>query len=109
MIADFEIKQYSTTPPLKATLTGDKGVPIDLTGTSVGFLMNDFRGEVKTTGNCVITNARRGMVEYQWQDEDTADLGQYEAEFVVSFGETTVRFPNSRNLIVEVVRALNEA
>jgi hypothetical protein len=109
MIPDYEIKQGTTTPPLKVNLTGRDGLPADLKGATVKFILNDFRGELKFNGTCVITNLKTAEVEYQWQIADTEEAAQYEGMFVIDYGSGVVsKFPSHRNLIIDVTRGLDE-
>lgn len=101
------LKQGDTAPILELTLKLS-GSAQDLTGyQSVTFRMFDEYENIviedDDTGNVNVTDAQGGVVEYVWQDGDTSDVGEYEAEFVVVFDDgSDMSFPNDSFLDVVI-------
>ncbi len=99
------IKQGDTLPVITATLTGADGNPIDLTGASVKFNMRRRSTPVIDHGTCTIVGAATdGVVSYAWTAEDTANDGEYRAEFEITFGDNSIlTVPNDSDITVTIV------
>lgn len=101
------LKQGDTAPLLERTLFL-YGSPVDITGyQSVTFRMqNEYENviiEDDTSGNVTVENAADGKVSYTWQPDDTDEVGHYEAEFEVVFGDgSVVSFPNRESINVVI-------
>lgn len=99
----FYIKQNDTQPALRAQLKDGDDVPIVLTGATIRFHMRTMGGSVVTDAAATIVTAANGIVQYNWQAADTATVGTYQAEFEVTYSDTTVEtFPNSAYIRVEI-------
>jgi len=99
----FWIKQNDTSPPLRAQLKDGDEVPIVLTGASVRFHMRTLAGATVVDAAAALENASNGIVQYNWQAADTATIGSYQAEFEVTYSDTTIEtFPNSGYIRVEI-------
>lgn len=87
-----KIVQDDTRPSLEVTLTQD-GKPADLTGCTVKFYMKDsVSGSVKISGaTCVITNALKGQLRYNWIAADTNTAGSYLGEFEVTYPDGSIQ------------------
>lgn len=89
----FVIKQDSTRPVYVVTLVenfGSSNDPIDLTtATSVDFLMRESggTGTPKVNAPAVITDAVAGEVTYTWDAADTDTVGDFHAEFKITWGD----------------------
>jgi hypothetical protein len=104
----FTIKQNDTSPSLQATLKGSSGSAINLSGASVSFHMKPLGGDIKVDSPMSVTDASEGVVRYDWGASDTDTVGTYFVEFEVTYSDNSVEtFPNSGNLVVNVVRQLN--
>lgn len=98
-MADFEIAQGDTGPPLIVQLTDWTGVAANLTGATIAFHMAD---KPDGTGNTLVTAAAtvfgtptNGQAQYSWIAADTATPGDYFGEFQVTYaGGMIVTFPN---------------
>lgn len=109
-MADFIVKQDDRREPIERTLKGSDGVAVNLTGSTVRFLM---RGPVpgsstlKVNTGATIVDAPTGKVRYSWAAGDTDTQGLFEAEFEVTFGDGTRQtFPNDGFISVLVAEDL---
>lgn len=103
----FTIKQGDTAPPYAAVLEVD-GVPVDLTGATVKFLMERNRANVVDAAATI--GAGDGEVSYAWQEGDTDVPGTYLAEWEVTFSDDTIRtFPSNGYSKIKVLREVDEA
>lgn len=100
----FYIKENDTTPSIRATLQNGSGDPVDLLDATVRFHMRAIGSTTATIdANATVMNASGGIVQYNWQAGDTADVGSYQAEFEVSYSNGTVEtFPSSGYIRVEI-------
>ena len=102
MSETFYIKQNDTSPALRYAL-----IPtVNLTGASVVFNMRP-RGsttvKVSRQTATVVAPATSGIVEYSWAAADTDTMGDYEAEFEITYSDATVEtFPNASYIAVKV-------
>jgi hypothetical protein len=104
----FLIRQGDTKPLLIATLKDANGV-IDLsTASNAHFHMKDARGGA-LDAPAVIASGIGGQVRYDWAVGDTANKGDYEAEFLINWaGGAIQRVPNNKEdkLIVRIYEKL---
>jgi len=101
----FYIKQNDTSPSLRATLKDGDEVPIDLTGATVRFHLRQIGSTTVTVDAdaTVILPETAGIVQYDWDNGDTATVGSYQAEFEVTFaGGAVETFPNNGYIRVEI-------
>jgi hypothetical protein len=101
-MATFNIKQNDTSPAILYALTP---TDVDLTSANVVFRYRTIGTETWTERNAVIvTETITPTVRYDWQSADTATPGFYEAEFVVTYADSTVEtFPNSEFITINIV------
>mgnify|MGYP000962755255 FL=1 len=101
----FKIKENDTTPSLRASLLNGSGDPVDLIGTTVRFYMR-LMGSNSTTidASASVISEANGIVQYDWVDGDTADVGSYQAEFEVTYSDGNIEtFPNANYIGVEII------
>ena len=99
----FYIKQNDTQPALRAQLKDGDDVPIVLTGSTVRFHMRTLTGTVVVDAAATIITPANGIVQYNWQAADTATVGSYQAEFEVTYQDTTIEtFPNSGYIRIQI-------
>ena len=99
----FSIKQNDTSPAIQATLKDADGNAVNLTGASVQFHMKDQTGTLKVDSAMTIQNATGGIVTYDWQSGDTDTVGNYSAEFEVTYSDSSVEtFPNGSNVGISI-------
>ncbi len=103
-MADISIKENDRLPVVNAILR-QAGQPINLTGSTVKFIMADaYTGTVKVNASCSVTNATGGAVSYAWAAGDTDTVSSYKAEFQITDSNgKTLTCPNTGHLTVEVV------
>lgn len=100
----FYVKQNDTSPAMLATLQDADGNAIDITGASVRFHMRAI-GSNQTTvdGDATIVTASSGLVRYDWIAADTDTVGSYQAEFEVTYADSSIEtFPNDGYIRVEI-------
>lgn len=94
----FSIKRGDTSPGLLYALTP---TTVNLTGANVVFNMKDRRtGEIVLYQAVaeVVTEIDTPEVAYRWQQGDTDHLGDFLAEFEVTYADGNVEtFPNSHS------------
>jgi hypothetical protein len=103
-MADVTRKQNDTYPPLLAQLTDTVG-PINLTtATTVELIMVEMgSGSATGGGFCAITDAVAGRVSYEWDPEDTDDVGIFNAEFEIVWADGGIQtVPNTTYFTVEI-------
>lgn len=98
----FYIKEGDTSPALLYTLSPT----VDLTGASVVFnmrLRSDGSVKVSRQAAVIVSPATDGVVRYDWDADDTDTAGEYQAEFEVTYADSTVEtFPNKDFITVKI-------
>lgn len=85
-MSSFFIKQHDTGPDMEYVLLDEDGAPIDVTGATVTFHMQDDSGVEKIIDGVVtLTTPASGVVTYEWQDGDTDQSGMFFADFLITF------------------------
>ena len=103
----INVKRNDRVPSVFATLLS--GVtPIDLTGSTVKFIMRQRGGAaVKVNAAAVVVSATAGTVRYDWGATDTDTAGLYDAEFEITTAVSKkYTCPNARHLEVLVFEDL---
>lgn len=85
------------------------GLPVDLTGRTVQFIMKDAAGVLKVNAAATITDAVNGRIEYRWVSGDTDTPGTYRVEWEVTTAGKRRTFPPRDYLYIEVVGDLGDA
>lgn len=101
MTETFFIKRGDTSPAVRYLLMPSG---VNLVGSTVRFQMR-HRGGAMTLNAPALVAIPTGTptVGYDWQAEDTAEAGQFEAEFEVTYADGAVEtFPNNGFLIVRI-------
>jgi hypothetical protein len=109
-VSDFALKQHDRKPSIAATLTLD-GVAVNLTGATVKFIMATAPGATpKVNATATIVNAATGQVRYDWLAVNTDTVGIYDAEWEVTYPDTTKQtFPTLTYLTVNIVADLDNS
>lgn len=110
----FYIKQGDTYPPIRCILRDAEDNIVPLTGATVQFHMSKIVGRsirVKVDQPAVIVDDVGGEVYYgnPWAAADTNTAGDYQAEWEVTFADSSVEtFPNNdRNqLVVRIAKQM---
>ena len=98
MAASFYIKQNDTAPSIQVGLTDSAGkIRSMANAASVKFNMTTENGTlVVDHGLGSIVNPTKGIVAYEWQAGDTANVGLHNAEFEITYVNGQVEtFPNN--------------
>lgn len=92
----FYIKQNDTQPAFQAVLQDGAGDPINLDGATVRFHMRAIGSNTaKVDAAASVISALSGIVRYSWDAADTDRIGSYQAEFEVTYSDSTIEtFPN---------------
>lgn len=104
----FTLKRGDTAPSISAVLRdgeGDSAPVADLTGKTVRFRIRKLipaehcgcrptLGPVLSESAAVVVTAAAGAVRYDWAAPDTAEAGQYAAEFVVTSAGRDSSYPD---------------
>lgn len=91
MAETFIIKRGDTSPAIRYSLAP----AVDLAGASVAFQMRARQGTIITNATAVIDSFDPPIVRYSWTPEDTETAGNFQAEFVVTYGDGSIEtFPN---------------
>ena len=100
----FYIKQNDTSPNLRAILKDGDEVAINLTDATIRFHMRTIGGTTAVVDDAAsIVSAENGIVQYIWDAADTATVGSYQAEFEVTFADSSIEtFPNNGYIRVEI-------
>lgn len=105
-MADFTIKQNDLLPEISGICQDAAGVAVNLTtATGVAFhMVASVGGATKVNAAAVVVDATNGIVKYSWAGTDTNLVGDFLAEFEVTFpGPKQLTFPNDSNLTVSIV------
>lgn len=102
------VKQNDTKPDILATALDYIGDVIPLTGATIKFFMNSQDGTNIVDGTANIVVALDGTMKYVWQTGDLDTVGKYNAEFQITFPDTTILTAPSKGYItIIVVKELN--
>lgn len=104
----FVIKRNDRAPSIEGTLGLSDGTVVNLTGTSVKFIMTLAGATIpKINAAATIVDAINGEVSYSWGATDTDTAGLYRAEWEVTFAGGIKRtFPSDDFLYVRVLEDL---
>ncbi len=106
----FSIKRGDRLPKLRQVLRDGAGATLDLTGvTAVELRLRDQRGGALVTlagSAAVVAPATSGIVEYSWGVGDTAVVGEYFGEWVLTYGGPTRTVPNPGYTHISVTPSL---
>ena len=98
------LKRGDTRTAIKATLVGDDGNPVDLTETSVRFLVADFRGTPIISRAVEIEDAAEGKVLFVPEPGETSTAGTFRGEFEATFEDGRVEtYPNDGYISIEIL------
>jgi hypothetical protein len=111
----FIIKRNDTAPILIATVY-DKGClgewgRLNLSGvTSINFSMIDDCGSlVISSASAQTVSAISGIIQYCWQEGDTAVSGNYTGEFEMFFGDgTKMSLPREGGIEIRIIDDINQ-
>jgi len=103
MSATFITKKGDTRVAIKATLLDASGQPVDLTNSSVKFIMAKQNGTVKINRDALIQDAANGVVWFVFEANEVDEAGTFRGEFEVTYNDGRVEtFPNDGYIIVQI-------
>jgi hypothetical protein len=109
-VSDFSIKRHDRLPSIQATLTYPGSTPVDLTSSTVKFIMKLPSGAVKVNAAAVLVTPTSGVVRYDWLAIDTDVAGTYDGEWEVTFSSGKKQtFPTTGYHSIAVVADLDGA
>lgn len=96
----FTTKQFNTRTALKASLTNEEGLPIDLTGASVSFICDSGI-------NRSAQIQEGGIVWFVFEENEVAAPGLFKAEFHVIYPDNRKEiFPNDGYITVQILESM---
>ena len=100
------IKLHNTKPALKIQFKDSSNAPMSLDETMVTMTMISSKGFVKIDKQIVlITDSANGRIQYQWQPNDTNEVGIFYIEFEITYKDnSTVTVPSSGCLQLQVIK-----
>ena len=103
-MSTFYIKENDTVPSIRATLQNGSGDPVDLINATVRFHMRAIGStSAVVDASATVVSDAGGIVQYDWNAADTADIGSFQAEFEVTYPDGTIEtFPSSGYIRVEI-------
>lgn len=102
----WPIIQNDLEPPYSGQLLVT-GLPVDLTGKTVRFIMTSCAtGVVKVNAAATVVDAEDGRVSYQWVGTDTDTVGRYKAQWEVTSDSRKRTFPPRGYLYIEIGKDL---
>lgn len=103
-MSDFTIKQGDTLPVFAYTIVTDAGVPVNLTGATVNFVLRQLTSnQASTNAVATVVSAPAGNVSYTFTAADSAVTGTYMGTFNVTFsGGGVQQFPTTGYLEIIV-------
>ena len=109
----FIVKRNDTLPTITVDVTDEAGDAVDFTDVqSTTFRMytdTDDRTETVNASANIVTPATDGSVEYGWQVGDTADAGEFLAEFSLTFIDgSKLTVPHDGYIHVKVIPDLDD-
>lgn len=95
---------------LQQTSSSREREPIDLSDAFVEFYVYDIREKdlIINGGECSVTTAGEGLIEYEWQDNDTKTTGVHKGEFVVIYADGEITVPNDGFIPVRITQDLQD-
>ena len=108
---DFSIKQGDVLPVLSDTLTYSNGTAVNLTGSTVNFVMRSITAPLPSVNAAAtIVTPASGTVSYTFTTTDTAVAGRYQATWIVaSPGYQVQQFPTDGYLDIAVQENITSA
>ena len=108
---DFYMKQYDTAPAFICSLSDVNG-PVNLSAAAVWFVMKALTGAStpKVYAAGAVADAVNGVVSYSWISADTNVVGDYNAEWQVTYASGKRQtFPDPGYQLVRITADLNGA
>jgi hypothetical protein len=92
---NFTLKQGDLLPAIREVLSDVNGVPINLTGASVTFIMRQLGATApKVSAPAAVVDALNGIVQYTWLAGDTSQSGGFAVEWLLNFNGVPETVPS---------------
>lgn len=103
------IKQGDCEPGLRMRLINEDGEPMDLMGFQVeARIRSTTTGDKIVDGAISLIDARNGIVEYDWNTNDTQNAGIYEGEVTAYDSQgCIITFPNSSYFNIQIMERID--
>lgn len=110
----FIIKRNDTLPTVTVDVTDEAGEVVDFTdvlqATFRMYTDEDVPVEAVNASANIVTPATGGAIEYGWQAGDTADAGEYLAEFALTFLDgSKLTVPHDGYIHIKVIPDLEDS
>lgn len=105
----FFISKDARLPDIQVQLL-DGTDPVNLTGATVTFSMQDLSGVVKVNATAaILVTPLSGIVGYAWLAADTDTVGVFKGQFVATIGGKEYKIPNNtdQTLIITIGERIN--
>lgn len=89
MIERFRIYQGTTSPAIRGTVDRENDTDFTLAGATAVFRMWNADTKEVVIDDAAATVVDDTDLQYDWQAGDTATPGDYEAVFIITFGDAT--------------------
>lgn len=97
------MRQGATYPILRIILEDDKGLPIDLTGVTSVTLHLEGYVDGMSLPMTIVEDELHNVVEYEWQEADTAYTGSYLAYVAITFPTGRLIMPARNSFILDII------
>ncbi len=105
----FSIKQGDTARPIKIQCLDQDGNAVNL-ASNIGATFKMTQDTSVTpkivTGTATITDATNGYVQYTWVAGDTDTVGNFRAEFVITYASGEDTFPSDSYILISIYAEL---
>jgi hypothetical protein len=97
----FQMKRGDTSPVLRFAL---KPTTLDISGATVRFQMRTKTRTLVIDELAEVVSDLPPVIQYAWQEADTATAGSFEAEFKVTYADGGIEtFPNTTFIFIQIL------
>lgn len=101
------LKVGDNAPSLRIQLRDESGAPVNISGETGTIRVKRSDGDdLVVDASVTIFDEDRGIVEYDWQTEDTSNGGVYDAEVEMTDGTAIISYPNDHYFAVHIMEKL---
>ena len=104
-VKEFHLSKDARLPDLEIQLL-DVNTPVDLTGATVTFSMDDLSGTTKVNAAAgTVSDATNGKVKYAWAAVDVDTTGTFKGQFVITISSKDYRIPDNGDQLLRIIIA----